>query len=128
MVWSPKYRYVLVESDQGVFQLRVYDEEGNRTDYHMTLADLPGFMAQDRGKTAGLEDTVNKLELEYDSVNNLQEVKDFFESKRQPVEAKVGELTPASRAVNVTAKVVSKSEIREIPMGRDGSAHRSATR
>jgi replication factor A1 len=26
--------------------------------------------------------------------------------------------------VNVTAKVVSKSEIREIPMGRDGSAHK----
>jgi len=45
-------------------------------------------------------------------------------NKREPVEAKVGELTPASRAVNVTAKVVSKSEIREVPMGRDGSAHR----
>jgi replication factor A1 len=40
------------------------------------------------------------------------------------VEAKVGELTPQSRAVNVTAKVVSKSEIREIPMGRDGSPHK----
>ncbi|MCW4045303.1 MAG: OB-fold nucleic acid binding domain-containing protein [Candidatus Bathyarchaeota archaeon] len=51
-------------------------------------------------------------------------VEGFFENKRQPVEAKVGELTPASRAVNVTAKVVSKSEIREIPLGRDGSAHR----
>jgi replication factor A1 len=52
-------------------------------------------------------------------------VEGFFENKRQPpVEAKVGELTPASRAVNVTAKVVSKSEIRDIPMGRDGSAHR----
>ena len=51
-------------------------------------------------------------------------VEGFFESKRQPVEAKIGELTPASRAVNVTAKVVSKSEIREIAMGRDGSPHR----
>jgi replication factor A1 len=51
-------------------------------------------------------------------------VEGFFENKRQPVEAKVGELTPASRAVNVTAKVVSKSEIRDVPMGRDGSAHR----
>ena len=51
-------------------------------------------------------------------------VEGFFENKRQPVEAKVGELTPASRAVNVTAKVVSKSEVRDIPMGRDGSAHR----
>ena len=53
-------------------------------------------------------------------------VEGFFESRqpRTPVEAKVGELTPASRAVNVTAKVVSKSEIREIPMGRDGSAHK----
>ena len=51
-------------------------------------------------------------------------VEGFGENKRQPVEAKVGELTPASRAVNVTAKVVSKSEIREIPLGRDGSAHK----
>ena len=51
-------------------------------------------------------------------------VEGFFESKRQPVEAKVSELTPQSRAVNVTAKVVSKSEIREIPMGRDGSPHK----
>ena len=51
-------------------------------------------------------------------------VEGFFESKRQPVEAKIGELTPASRAVNVTAKVVSKSEIRDIPLGRDGAAHR----
>jgi replication factor A1 len=51
-------------------------------------------------------------------------VEGFFESKRQPVEAKVGELTPQSRAVNVTAKVVSKSEVRDIPMGRDGSPHK----
>ncbi len=52
-------------------------------------------------------------------------VEGFFENKRpSPVEAKVGDLTPQSRAVNVTAKVVSKSEIREIPMGRDGSAHK----
>ena len=56
---------------------------------------------------------------------NRLAVEGFFENKRpQPVEAKVGELTPQSRAVNVTAKVVSKSEIREIPMGRDGSAHK----
>ena len=51
-------------------------------------------------------------------------VEGFFENKRQPVEANVGELTPQSRAVNVTAKVVSKSEVRDIPMGRDGSAHK----
>jgi replication factor A1 len=51
-------------------------------------------------------------------------VEGFFENKRQPVEAKVGELTPQSRAVNITAKVVSKTEIREIPMGRDGSPHK----
>jgi replication factor A1 len=51
-------------------------------------------------------------------------VEGFFENRRQPVEAKVGELTPQSRAVNVTAKVVSKSEVRDIPMGRDGSPHR----
>jgi len=47
-----------------------------------------------------------------------------FSGNRQPVDAKVGELTPASRAVNVTAKVVSKSEIRNIAAGRDGSPHK----
>ena len=51
-------------------------------------------------------------------------VEGFFENKKTPVEAKVGDLTPQSKAVNVTAKVVSKTEIREIPMGRDGSAHK----
>ena len=51
-------------------------------------------------------------------------VEGFFENKKQPVEAKVGDLNPQSKAVNVTAKVVSKTEIREIPMGRDGSAHK----
>ncbi|MDR0460149.1 MAG: single-stranded DNA-binding protein [Nitrososphaerota archaeon] len=51
-------------------------------------------------------------------------VEGFFENKREPVEAKVGELTPQSRAVNITAKVVSKTEIREIPMGRDGAPHK----
>jgi replication factor A1 len=47
-----------------------------------------------------------------------------FSGNRQPVDAKVGELTPDSRAVNVLAKVVSKSEIRSIAAGRDGAAHR----
>jgi replication factor A1 len=51
-------------------------------------------------------------------------VEGFGQNRNQPVEAKVGELTPQSRAVNVTAKVVSKSEIRDIPMGRDGSPHK----
>jgi len=47
-----------------------------------------------------------------------------FSRNRQPVDVKVGELTPASRAVNVTAKVVSKSEVRNIAAGRDGAPHR----
>lgn len=47
-----------------------------------------------------------------------------FSGNRQPVDVKVGELTPESRAVNVLAKVVSKSEIRDIAAGRDGAAHR----
>jgi replication factor A1 len=47
-----------------------------------------------------------------------------FSGSRQPVDVKVGELTPQSRAVNVTAKVVSKSEIRNIATGRDGAPHR----
>jgi replication factor A1 len=46
-----------------------------------------------------------------------------FSGNRQPVDVKVGELTPASRAVNVKAKVVSKSEIRNIAAGRDGAPH-----
>lgn len=47
-----------------------------------------------------------------------------FSGNRQPVDVKVGELTPASRAVNVIAKVVSKTEIRNIAAGRDGAPHR----
>ncbi len=47
-----------------------------------------------------------------------------FSQPKQPVDAKVSELTPASRAVNVTAKVVSKSEVRNIAAGRDGAPHR----
>jgi replication factor A1 len=46
-----------------------------------------------------------------------------FSRNRTPVDVKVGELTPASRAVNVKAKVVSKSEVRNIAAGRDGSPH-----
>jgi len=50
-------------------------------------------------------------------------VQGFF-GNRKPVDVKIGELTPASRAVNVIAKVVSKSEVRNIPAGRDGAPHR----
>ena len=47
-----------------------------------------------------------------------------FSRNRQPVDAKVGELSPASRAVNVLAKVVSRSEVRNVAAGRDGAPHR----
>jgi len=47
-----------------------------------------------------------------------------FSRNRQPVDVKVGELTPASRAVNVKAKAVSKTEVRNIAAGRDGAPHR----
>jgi replication factor A1 len=47
-----------------------------------------------------------------------------FAGNRQPVDAKIGELNPSSRAVNVLAKVVSKSEVRNITAGRDGEAHK----
>ena len=47
-----------------------------------------------------------------------------FTGNRQPVDAKVGELSPSSRAVNVLAKVVSKSEVRNITAGRDGEPHK----
>ena len=43
---------------------------------------------------------------------------------RQPVDVKIGELNPSSRAVNVLAKVVSKSEVRNVSAGRDGEAHK----
>lgn len=47
-----------------------------------------------------------------------------FSRRREPVDAKVSELTPTSRAVNVIAKAVSKSEVRNIATGRDGAPHR----
>ena len=52
---------------------------------------------------------------------------DFVERPRpQPVDVKVGELTPNSRAVNVVAKAVSKGEVRSTTSGRDYTAHRVA--
>jgi len=47
-----------------------------------------------------------------------------FSRRTEPVDVKVGELTSTSRAVNVIAKVVSKSEVRNIAAGRDGAPHR----
>lgn len=47
-----------------------------------------------------------------------------FSGSRQPVDVKIAELSPASRAVNVKAKVVSKSDVRNIAAGRDGAPHR----
>ncbi|MGB8781034.1 MAG: hypothetical protein WCD81_10355 [Candidatus Bathyarchaeia archaeon] len=47
-----------------------------------------------------------------------------FTGARQPVDAKVGELNPSSRAVNVLAKVLSKSEVRNVAAGRDGEPHK----
>ena len=53
--------------------------------------------------------------------------KDIIEgSQPQPVNVKVGELTPNSKAVNVTAKVVSKGEVRNTQSGRDYTTHRVA--
>jgi len=57
------------------------------------------------------------------SVYDLSE--DTVERPRpQPVNVKVGELTPNSKAVNVTVKVVSKGEARSTTSGRDYSVHR----
>lgn len=47
-----------------------------------------------------------------------------FSRSRQPVDVKISELTTASRAVNVKAKVVSKSDVRNIAVGGDGAPHR----
>jgi replication factor A1 len=50
---------------------------------------------------------------------------DIVERPRpQPVDVKVGELTPNSRAVNVTAKIVSKGEARSTVSGRDYTQHK----
>ncbi len=46
-----------------------------------------------------------------------------FSGNRKPVDVKVGELTLASKGVNVKAKVVSKSDVRSIASGRDGAPH-----
>ena len=40
------------------------------------------------------------------------------------IESKVDRLTPASRQVNITVKVVSKGEVREIASRRDDSTHK----
>lgn len=47
-----------------------------------------------------------------------------FSGSRKPVDMKIAELTPASRAVNVKAKVVSKSDVRSVASGRDGAPHK----
>ncbi len=48
------------------------------------------------------------------------------ESENQTVENKIGELEPRSRSLNLTAKVISKTPIREIVSRMDGSTHRVA--
>ena len=45
-------------------------------------------------------------------------------SRPQPVDVKIGELTLNSKAVNVTTKVVSNSEVRNTRSGRDYTEHR----
>lgn len=76
-------------------------------------------------KSESLKCTENNIFLRSKiGVENQLAVEGFFESKKEPIEAKVGDLTPQSKAVNVTAKVVSKTEVREIPMGRDGAPHK----
>ncbi len=46
-----------------------------------------------------------------------------FSGSKRAVDVKIGELTPTSRAVNVKAKVVSKSDVRSVASGRDGAPH-----
>jgi len=45
-------------------------------------------------------------------------------SRPQPVNVKISELTPNSKSVNVTAKVVSKGEVRNTTSGRDYTEHK----
>lgn len=46
-----------------------------------------------------------------------------FSGRRQPVDVKIGELNPRSKAVNVIAKTVSKSEVRDVSSRRDSTSH-----
>ncbi|MEM2561354.1 MAG: hypothetical protein QXT06_03350, partial [Candidatus Bathyarchaeia archaeon] len=46
-----------------------------------------------------------------------------FSGDRKTSDVKVCDLTPRSRAVNVTAKVISKGEVRRVTSNRDGSSH-----
>ena len=54
------------------------------------------------------------------------QISEQTESETQTVENKIGELEPQSRSVNLTAKVVSKTPVREIVSRMDGSKHRVA--
>jgi replication factor A1 len=47
-----------------------------------------------------------------------------FTGASKPVDVKIGELNPSSRAVNVLAKVLSRSEVRNVAAGRDGEPHK----
>ena len=46
-----------------------------------------------------------------------------FSARQEPKDTKISELTPRSRAVNILAKALTKSEVRNITAGRDGSPH-----
>lgn len=43
---------------------------------------------------------------------------------REAIKSKVADLTPRSRRVNVTVKVVSKNPVRDVVSRRDGTPHR----
>lgn len=47
-----------------------------------------------------------------------------FSRRREPVDVKISELNPRSKAVNVIAKTVSKSEVRNVSSRRDGASHK----
>ncbi|MFH0896742.1 MAG: single-stranded DNA-binding protein, partial [Candidatus Bathyarchaeota archaeon] len=44
--------------------------------------------------------------------------------EQKPVKSKVESLTPSSRRVDVTVKIVSKNPVRDVVSKNDGSAHR----
>ncbi len=44
--------------------------------------------------------------------------------EREPIEAKISELTPRMKSVNISFKVVDKGEVREVTSRADGAQHR----
>lgn len=62
--------------------------------------------------------------LKLSSANNNRKAYTKMSFEQKPVKSKVESLTPRSRRVDVTVKIVSKNPVREVVSRNDGSSHR----